>query len=419
MPTLETIIARRALAAVRGGTQVSLTLPTPHDKQREILDHPARFRVVACGRKFGKTELAIIALAQRVASGQAVAYFAPTYKMGSDVWRALKRTLAPLITYKNETEHRIETRGGGIFECWSLDNADSVRPRSFHFIALDEAALIPNANTWTDILLPLLTVYKGGAIFLSTPRGHNWFWDLFRTGLDPLAADWQSWNYPTVANPYIDPAEVEIARQTMPERSYLQEYLADFQDDAGAVFRNIRACATAVPVDRAQPNRRYVIGGDLAKFHDWTVFAVMDIEARAIVHLDRFQQIDYTLQLGRLAALHDRFQTEQIIVERNVGEMFIEQAQRQGLPVTPFQTTHISKQQIIENLALAFERGDLSIIPDDVLIGELQAYAMERLPSGLLRYNAPSGLHDDTVIALALAWHGITSSILAMPILLG
>ena len=74
-----------------------------------------------------------------------------------------------------------------------------------------------------------------------------------------------------------------------------------------------------------------------------------------------------------------------------------------------FQTTNASKTQAIDALALAFERGDLSIIPDPVMVGELQAYEMERLPSGMGRYSAPAGLHDDTVMALALAWQGVVT----------
>ena len=92
-----------------------------------------------------------------------------------------------------------------------------------------------------------------------------------------------------------------------------------------------------------------------------------------------------------------------------MGEPLIEQMQREGLPVQPFTTTNASKQQAVDALALAFERGEIEILPDRTLIGELQAFEARRLPSGLLRYEAPQGMHDDTVIALALAWQGLDS----------
>jgi hypothetical protein len=127
------------------------------------------------------------------------------------------------------------------------------------------------------------------------------------------------------------------------------------------------------------------------------------------VHVDRFNQIDYALQVSRLKALAEKFRPSSIIAESNsMGEPIIEQLQREGLPVQPFQTTQSSKIAGIEALAMAFERGDIAILPDPTLIGELQAYEQERLPSGLMRYGAPEGMHDDMVMSLMIVWHGIT-----------
>jgi len=152
----------------------------------------------------------------------------------------------------------------------------------------------------------------------------------------------------------------------------------------------------------------FVIGVDWAKHQDYTVISVLNATLRRQVYLDRMSQIDYTLQVDRLRALCEKYRPDLVVAERNaMGEPLIEQLQRQGLPVQPFTTTNASKAQAIDALALAFERGDLQILPDPVQIGELQGYEAQRLPSGMLRYSAPEGMHDDTVIALALAWHGI------------
>ena len=120
---------------------------------------------------------------------------------------------------------------------------------------------------------------------------------------------------------------------------------------------------------------------------------------------DRFNQIDYSVQRGRLHAIYDRFQPYKILAESNaMGDPIIEQLFNEGLPVEPFRMTNSSKKAIIDSLVLAFERREIRILPDSTLIAELQAFEVERLPSGLLRYNAPHGLHEDTVISLALAW---------------
>jgi hypothetical protein len=174
--------------------------------------------------------------------------------------------------------------------------------------------------------------------------------------------------------------------------------------------------ATATPQDRKQPRyddgeergwHQYVMGVDWGKHNDFTVLTVIDIDTQEVVALDRFNQIDYTFQRGRLKALFDRFQPVTIIAEANsMGEPNIEQLQREGLPVTAFTTTNATKAVAVEALALAFERGDIRILNDPVLIGELQAFEMSQTPSKMIRYAAPEGMHDDTVISLALAWQG-------------
>jgi len=132
---------------------------------------------------------------------------------------------------------------------------------------------------------------------------------------------------------------------------------------------------------------------------------VLDTTTHAVVALDRSNRVDYALQCERLKALCEKWQPQQIIAEQNsIGQPVIEQLIRDGLRIQPFTTTNPSKAQAIEALALAFERGDIRILNDPVLVSELVAFQAERLPSGLLRYGAPGGQHDDTVMALALAW---------------
>ena len=140
------------------------------------------------------------------------------------------------------------------------------------------------------------------------------------------------------------------------------------------------------------------------------MLTVLDTTTKSVVKVDRFNRIDYVVQVGRLKALSERFHPDRVIAEQNsMGEPLVEQLQREGLPVQGFQTTNASKTGIIESLALAFERREITIPNDSVLVSELQAYEMSRLPGGSFRYSAPEGLHDDTVMSLALAWHGIGS----------
>lgn len=376
-----------------------------HTYQRIVYDDSARFKVLDCGRRFGKT-----ALGKRITTdillkqGKPVAYFGPTYKNVSEFWRSIKSTLQPVITDRSEQEKFLKVITGGSLECWAMNTIETLRGRKYAYAIIDEAALIRDSSYFDAIIRPTLTDYQGGALFLSTPRGRNHFYRMYTLGQQRFDGEWASFQYPTSANPFMKTDDIESARRLLPDRLFRQEYLAEFLDDGGGVFRRVRDCADGQMSDNPQDGRAYVIGVDLGKHNDYTVMAVMDVEARALAWYERFSQIDYTLQLARLQALAQRYQPELIQIERNIGEMFIEQAQRIPLPVKAFQTTNASKQVLIDNLALAFERGTIRIPNDATLIGELEAYEMERLAGGTFRYSAPDGLHDDTVIALALAY---------------
>jgi len=120
-------------------------------------------------------------------------------------------------------------------------------------------------------------------------------------------------------------------------------------------------------------------------------------------------QIDYTLQTQRLAALNERWQVEVILAEKNsIGDPLIETLQGMNLPVMPFDTTNASKTRIIEALSLATERREVSLPPNNTLLTELKVYTVNRQPGGTFRYSAPPLLHDDCVMSLALAWEART-----------
>ena len=146
--------------------------------------------------------------------------------------------------------------------------------------------------------------------------------------------------------------------------------------------------------------------------NDFTVLTVLDTTTKEVCYIDRFNQIDYVIQADRLAALANRFKPNGIIAESNsMGLPIIQQLQRRGVAVQPFQTTNASKDEAVRALQLAFEQGEIKIIADDILVGELQAYESKRLPSGLMRYEAPEGMHDDTVMSLAIAWQAVAQQV--------
>lgn len=296
---------------------------------------------------------------------------------------------------------------GGMIAIRSAHYPDNLRGAGLDFAVLDEAAFM-EPSVWPGIVRPMLLERRGGAMFLSTPFGRNHFWELYKLGLDPEEEEWESFHFPSSASPLIDAAELEAIRRITPERVFNEEYLAHFSDDAGQVFRGVLEAATAPGDARPVEGRRYVAGVDWGREHDYTCIVIIDAETGQMVALDRFNQVGWSLQRGRLAALCAYWRPTVIWAEANsTGEVNIEALRAEGLPVRGFQTTATSKSPLIEGLALAIERGDVALLPDEILLAELRAYRLERLPGGGYRYGAPAGVHDDTVMAAALAWHGV------------
>lgn len=384
---------------------IELTLSRPHDEQRRIKRDAARFNVVPCGRRFGKTTLGIDLGVEVALEGHPVGWFSPTYKDMLEVWKQLKHILAPVISRSSIQERRIELITGGLVEFWSLDDTDAGRGRKYKRVIIDEAGLVSKLlDAWQMAIRPTLADLEGDAFIFGTPKGRNGFWALYQLGLDPNRSDWSAFQMPSSANPHIPLSEIEAMRESLPQRVYEQEILAVFIDDAGGVFRNVTGC---IGEPRLDENEGVVFGVDWGKHNDFTVITVITIGGH-VIEIDRFNQIDYTVQVGRLKALADRYQPVTIYAESNsMGEPLIEQLVNMALPVQPFQTTNASKKQAIEALSLAFERGEITIPNDPILIGELQAFEGKRLPSGLIRYEAPDGLHDDMVMSLAIGWQGI------------
>lgn len=389
--------------------QISVTTPPLHPKQRVVADDSTRFRVLSAGRRWGKSMLGVALCVETAVKGGRAWWVAPSYPISAVGWREIKALARqiPGVTIR-ESDRIIETPSGGSVQVRSADNPDSLRGEGLNFCVLDECAFM-REEAWTEALRPALSDRRGRALFISTPKGRNWLWRIWMRGQGD-DAEWKSWQFPTASNPYIAGSEIEAARHSLPQRIFEQEYLASFIDETGGVFRGVTDAATATAQTEAIKGHQYVAGVDWGKHADFTVIVVMDVNTKEMVAFDRFNQIDYTLQRARLRALCERFNPRLVIAEQNsIGDPIIEVLLREGLPMQPFVTTNATKAAAIDGLALAFERGELRILPEPTLIAELQAYEATRLPSGMLRYSAPEGMHDDCVVSLALAWQGAST----------
>lgn len=385
---------------------IRLKLPRPHPAQQQMLDCKARFMTSRCGRRLGKTRFIPIKRTPLILTGAPVAYFAPTYKMLKHYWRETKLMLAPVTSYVSTQDHRLEFLGGGSYDMWSLDNPDASRGQKYAAADVDEAAMIEDLEeAWNSVIRPTLTDYEGEAGFHSTPKGLNFFHTLCSRGADPNYPDWQEFHFPTSANPYINPDEIETARLELPEMVFKQEYLAEFIQGEGAVFRNIPANLYEGNETPAKHKGHSLVAGvDWGQVNDFTVISIGCETCNKEVYLDRFNQIDWHFQRERLANALSTWNVRNALVEVNsIGGPNFEELLRTGVSVMAFQTTAQTKGPLILSLALCFEKSEMKFLDIPIATRELEAYEANRSEvTGRITYNAPSGFHDDTVIARAL-----------------
>lgn len=397
----------------------------PQDYQREIHEDVSRFKVIVRGRRGGKTEEEIQGCVMDAVTNPGRHWLVgPNYRqIKSIAWTRLKAVLDvdkdwvfneqelyahnPNILDDKGTPTRIELKGA--------DKEDSLVGVALKTLRIDEAALVKE-GVWSRILRPMLADYKAPAYFYSTPRGRNWFYDLYMKG-EHREPGWRSWRQPTSINKYITEDEIQEARKDMSEQLFSQEFMAEFLSEDTGVFKRIKQCIVGT-YKAAVPGRFYVMGIDLAKTIDFTVLTVMDSVTREVVAWERFNDLAWSIQKLRVQELAAKYNNALCIVDcTGVGDPIVEDLQRAGLSMwyqgekPGFKFTNDSKNQLINNLAIAIEQRRITFPNEAILVDELHSYEYGITDSGRITYSAPDGKHDDAVISLALACWALKSQL--------
>lgn len=393
-----------------------------HTGQAVIRDSDAKYKVISCGRRFGKSFLAkMIALDHLINKGHDVWLVYPSSTPAETHWQDLiaMTERADFITI-NRNHKRIESnyRGKrGSLYVKSADKPHNLRGSGLHLVILDETAFMPE-KVWTEITFPMLADHDGDAIFISTPNGKsNWFYRLFLKGFgDNPDKGWMSWNMPSHKNPHISKDYLKQAKSQVPAHTYKQEFLAEFIDNAGGAFNNLEK-VSIMPYGVPNPDTSYVIGVDWARKGDFTVFSVFEKYTGIQVDMVRFTDIDYAIQLARLKRLIAKWQPKQVICETNsMGSVLFETLKAdlkdENVRLKPFYTTNASKQAIINKLAVAIEKGRVKLLDPsldantEAQLFEMGSYEIGFTATKQVTFNAPRGSHDDTVMATAIAFSG-------------
>lgn len=375
-----------------------------HEGQQRIHDSDARFRVVCCGRRWGKT----LALAADIleAAGNVpgdYGWIAPTYFTAERGVEAIREIAGPHVTITGRNPVRAEVpgiNGMGRILFLSADNPQSILGLGFQGIVVDEAARIP-LDVWTYTIRPTLSQTMGWATLISTPNGRGWFYDMHSRGNDSAESEYESFHFPSRTNPFFPAEEWEEARRTMPSDVFRQEYEAEFLEDSAGVFHGVDDCTFEGEGVRSG---EVAIGCDLAKHTDFTVMIEMDRKTGVCTRMDRFNQLEWGVQKERIVGFWQ--QTHGLLVPdgTGVGDAVVDDLKLVVPNIAPLKFTSATKTQLIQRLIVSIEQGQVSWPKSwAVLTDELKRYEYKITASGSITYNAPGGYHDDCVIALALA----------------
>lgn len=382
-----------------------ILLPDLHAGQLQVYNHASRFKLMVCGRRWGKSLLAAVMLISTALRGGVGWWVWPSFPMSMVGWRRLMVILAPLIAAKAieivKGERLILFPGGGSIQMKSAERANSLRGDGLDLVVIDEWAYIKHGDlVWESDLRPALAEKMGKALLITTPRGMDHVYEYYhRVQDDP---QYSTWHFPTWTNPFIPELEIEMARASIRKSIFSQEYGAEFLEDAAIFFSNIDRVMTATWQEGPIDGHNYCGGLDIGRWRDKSVLSIMDmsLEPREICYMETYTELPFTSQKSRVLTTAARFDIDILNADITgmgigLGEAIAEEA---NFTVEPTHYTNKSKNDMFNNLHAGFENDKL-LIPDlDWLKVEYQMITPEIVPGRLtVKLNAREGFTDDGV----------------------
>jgi predicted phage terminase large subunit-like protein len=234
--------------------------------QQEVFEDSSRFKVIAAGRRTGKSRLAawkLIIEGLQCKRGH-VFYVAPTQGQARDImWQTLLEVGHPVIASSHINNLQIKLVNGATIALKGADRPETMRGVSLSFLCMDEYADM-KPEVWEQILRPALADQKGDAMFIGTPMGRNHFYDLFQYASISEDEQWKGWHFTSYDNPLLDKEEINAAKKSMSAFSFRQEFMASFEAAGGELFKEEHIQFSEEEPDGGQ----FYIAVDLAGFAD-------------------------------------------------------------------------------------------------------------------------------------------------------
>lgn len=388
-----------------------ISLYRPHENQKMIHDsinnEPYKYYVLDIGRQFGKsllgTNQALYWAFNEVCES---AWVSPVYNQANKVYESIIKAFANspgVIKRKDGQKLKIEFCNGSTLQFFSAERYDNIRGFTFDYLIIDEFAFI-DSEAWTEVLRATVLVKGKKVLLISTPKGKNHFWQLFC--LDGVNPQYKSFHMTSYDNPLIDPKEIDDAKETLPERVFKQEYLGEFIDGGAGVFNDLNI---GDPVNGRDKN---YAGVDIGRADDYTVLSIYNGSGE-MIFIDRWRHDTWANISRKVADKINEYKCVTYIEVNSVGDAVFEQIRNlcnNFNNIVPFVTTAKSKQDIIEQMAVANQNKEIKILNTDWLIKEFEVFTFDyNSKSRTVRYSAPSGFHDDGVMASAMGYHAVKS----------
>ena len=383
---------------------------TPHSKQRDmiqgILQSDAKYHVACVGRQFGKSLMAInLSLYWMINDGPCkVLWVSPVYSQSNKVQKEIMQAIGATNIVKNcnYSENYITLKNGSEIIFRSAEKYDNIRGMTVDYGVLDEASFMKE-DAWKEAIRPVFIVRGKKVLFISTPKGKNWFYELFQLARSEDYPQYVSYTGSSYDTPFIDLQEIEDAKKTLPENVFQQEYLAKFIDSGGEVFTNLdkNLMSSWGPI-----NSKIYCGIDLGKQEDYTVATFIN-SAGQVVEIYRANAQEWSTMTREIIEGIKKYNATVMVEVNSIGDVIYEQIKREWQDTHPFITTSKSKNEIIEGLILDVNESNVMIPNSQLfpwLLNELEVFTYDYNPkTRSIRYGHPSGLHDDCVISLAIA----------------
>jgi hypothetical protein len=381
----------------------------PYDFQKQIIDVVLNgdnfFTTIVCGRQIGKTLLLInVLLYYSINKPKSTIlwvspYYSQAVKVLSQIIDAIEGS--GIVKEANKSEKIITLINGSRIFFRSAEKPETIRGLSVNYAFLDEAQDIDDSAVNKDIL-PTLTAAGVKCLIAGTPKNKSWFYTFFMRGMDDNEGRYKSFNAPSSISPFVSEEFLQEQKQSLPPAIFQQEYMAEFQESDGEVFSNIDGVCV---LDKwVSTNDRTYGGLDIGTKQDYTVLTIMDRVGR-VVYMWRERGLEYSEIVSKVVYLCKQYKTSLYVESNSIGDVVYEMVRKKHKDTTPFVTSNTSKENIIRRLISDIADGGLELPSPNLfnpLYQELQTFQYKFLPSGKVQYGAMSGMHDDTIMSLAI-----------------